>query len=167
MAMDGDDIRLEHSDGWAAYERIETFLAADGWDPEEIEGMTAFSARFAGKHSEYRVVTHVNIELEQLYCYACPPFLVPEHRRSAVAEYITRANYGLRIGNFELDMRDGEIRYKASLDFEGVGLCDQLIRTTLYPAVGTLDRYFPGLVSVSNDGADPAEVIATIEAERG
>lgn len=165
--MDGDEIRLEHADGWAAYERIETFLVADGWSPEQIEGMTAFSARFVGKNGEYRVVTHVNIELEQLYCYACPAFLVPEHRRSAVAEYLTRANYGLRIGNFELDMRDGETRYKSSLDFEGAGLSDQLIRTTLYPAVGTLDRYYPGLVKVAEDGADPAEIIASIETDRG
>ncbi len=34
---------------------------------------------------------------------------------SNVMEYLTRANYGLRHGNFEFDLRDGEIRYKMSL----------------------------------------------------
>ncbi len=36
--------------------------------------------------------------------------------RMAVAEYLTRANYGLKVGNFELDMNDGEIRYKVTVD---------------------------------------------------
>jgi hypothetical protein len=30
--------------------------------------------------------------------------------RAPPAEFITRANYGLIIGNFELDFEDGEIR---------------------------------------------------------
>lgn len=30
------------------------------------------------------------------------------------AEFLTRANYGLVFGNFEMDMHDGEIRYKPS-----------------------------------------------------
>ena len=33
-----------------------------------------------------------------------------------VCEYLTRANYGLTVGNFELDHRDGEIRYKVSIN---------------------------------------------------
>ena len=164
--MDGEGIRLEHPDGWSAYENIEQFLDIDGWSPQPIDGMTAFSCRFYGTNGEYRVVAHVNIELEQLYCYACSPTMVPESRRREVAEYLTRANYGLRIGNFEMDLRDGEVRYKSSVDFEGVGLSHQLIRTTLYPAVGTFDRYYPGLLRVSDEGADPESVIATIEAER-
>lgn len=41
---------------------------------------------------------------------------VPEEKRSAVAEFITRANYGLPGGNFEMDWRDGELRYKVFLD---------------------------------------------------
>ncbi len=37
----------------------------------------------------------------------------------AVAEFITRANFGIVIGNFEIDFSDGEIRYKTSIDVEG------------------------------------------------
>ena len=31
--------------------------------------------------------------------------------RPAAAEFVARANFGMVIGNFELDMRDGEVRY--------------------------------------------------------
>jgi hypothetical protein len=81
----------------------------------------------------------------------------------AVAEFITRANYGLRIGNFELDFDDGEVRYKSSLDFEGLALTPELIRNTIYPAVQTIDRYLPGLMSVFYASKSPAEAIAEVE----
>ena len=35
--------------------------------------------------------------------------------RVAAAEFEPRANFGLDIGNLELDMTDGEVRYKSSL----------------------------------------------------
>ena len=85
--------------------------------------------------------------------------------RLAVAEYITRANYGLRIGNFELDFDDGEVRYKSSLDFESVELTPGLIRNTIYPAVQTMDRYLPGVLSVVFGGKSAEEAIAAIEEE--
>jgi len=37
-----------------------------------------------------------------------------------VNEFLTRANYGLNIGNFEMDFQDGEIRFKTAIDVEEV-----------------------------------------------
>ena len=34
-----------------------------------------------------------------------------EIKRQDIAEYLTRANYGMVMGNFEMDYSDGEIRY--------------------------------------------------------
>ena len=88
---------------------------------------------------------------------------VPSEVRPAVAEYITRANYGLRVGNFELDYSDGEVRFKSSVNFEGEELTFGMLRNALYPAVHTLDRYLPGLLRVSFGGATPLEAIEEIE----
>ena len=30
--------------------------------------------------------------------------------RAAMAEFLCRANYGMRYGNFEMDLQDGELR---------------------------------------------------------
>jgi hypothetical protein len=160
---DGADVSLEHAASWAAYDNVETFLRDDNWYPDAIEGLTAFASRYIGDHGEYRVIVHVNVELAQVYVYVVAPENVPEERRSAVAEFITRANYGLRIGNYELDFRDGEVRYKSSLDFEGADLSSALLRNLMYPAVQTVDRYQPGLQSVGFDGATPAAAVAEIE----
>lgn len=43
-------------------------------------------------------------------------------------EYITGANYGLRNGNFEMDVEDGEIRYKVYVNVKGMNdISDDII----------------------------------------
>lgn len=160
---DGEDVKLEHANGWAAYENAQQFLQVDGWFPDDIEGLTAYTCRYVGTNAEFRVVCHINVELQQIYVYVIFAEFVPEDRRAAVAELITRANYGLRIGNFEMDFRDGEIRYKASLDFEDVNLTHPLMKNLFYPAVQTADRYHSSLVRVAFAGADPQQVIGEVE----
>ncbi len=41
-------------------------------------------------------------------------FHMPEMARLPVAEVLVRANWGVTVGNFEIDMSDGEVRFKAS-----------------------------------------------------
>jgi hypothetical protein len=105
----------------------------------------------------------IMVEIEQFLFYAIAPVKAPEATRPAVAEFITRANYGMRIGNFEMDFSDGEVRYKSSLDFEQEVLTPQLIKNAIYPAVQTMDRYLPGLMRVIYGDQPPIEAIAEIE----
>ncbi len=46
--------------------------------------------------------------------YTVFPVKAPEEKRGAVAAFLTRANYGLILGSFELDFDDGEIRFKVT-----------------------------------------------------
>ena len=54
----------------------------------------------------------------------------------------------MRIGNFELDFDDGEIRYKTSIDVEGGELIDKMIDNLLRANLTTTDRYFGGLMEL-------------------
>ena len=71
----------------------------------------------------------------------------------------------LRIGNFEMDFGDGEVRYKSSLDFEGAELTSELISHAIYPAVQTMDRYLPGVMGLLYGDKSPAEAIAEVEGD--
>ena len=70
-----------------------------------------------------------------------------EKAMSDTCEYITRANYGLVIGNFELDHRDGEVRYKASMPLVGENdLIDrECLDRLVTVSIVMLDRYGKGL----------------------
>ncbi|WP_049790798.1 hypothetical protein [Trichormus azollae] len=61
------------------------------------------------------------------------------NKKQVIAECITRANYGMIIGNFELDFNDGEIRYKTSIDAEGERLSFALIKQVVYANVTSIN----------------------------
>jgi hypothetical protein len=159
------EVEEDGAAGLRAYEAVGKFMEEDGWHPQAIEDNYVYRAYFVGHNGEVTCFAQVRIDLEQFIFYVVMPVRAPAHMRLPVAEYITRANYGLRIGNFEMDFEDGEVRYKSSLDFEGVGLTPGLIRNTIYPAVQTMDRYLPGILSVIFGGKSAEEAIASIETE--
>ena len=74
-------------------------------------------------------------------------------------KFLTRANYGMMIGNFEMDFTDGEIRYKTSIDVEGDKLSSALIKRLVYANVMMMDEYLPGIVSVTEGDMEPKDAI--------
>ena len=78
----------------------------------------------------------------------------------AIAHFLTLTNYGLIIGNFELDLSDCEIRYKTSIDVEGDRLTPALIKRLVYTNVTMMDQYLPGILE---QGVTPKAAICLVE----
>ena len=153
----------EHVNGWRAFATLSQFLKDDGWYPQQLDEKTIHRVYFAGENGELRCYAQVRVDLEQFLFYVIAPVKAPENMRALVAEYIARANYGLRIGNFEMDYTDGEVRFKSGLDFEGEHLTPAFIKNAMYPAVHTMDFYLPGLLGVMYGNKTPLEAIRSIE----
>lgn len=158
-----NDPNPQNPNALQAFETLGQFLTEDEWHPQRLDDKTMYRMGFSGKNGDTTCYAQVRVELEQFLFYVIAPTKVPEGERVAAAEFITRANYGLRIGNFELDFSDGEVRYKSSIDFEGEPLTPGLIKHAIYPAVQTMDRYLPGLMSVTYGSKSPSQAISEIE----
>ncbi len=141
------------------------FFEEDEWDFQWVEGMSVLSMGFSGKNGKWVCYAQAREKQQQFVFYSVLPVNVPDNKRSAIAEFITRANYGMVVGNFEMDFEDGEIRYKTSIDVEGAALLPPLIRQMVYANVIITDRYLPGLMSVIYGGKTPETAIASIEEE--
>jgi hypothetical protein len=102
-------------------------------------------------------------EQDRVVFYSVAPKETPPDRRLAMAAFLTRANYGMLIGNFEMDFADGEVRYKTSIDVEGDRLSTALMQQIVYANVRTMDRYLPGIYQIMETAQTPEEVIAQIE----
>lgn len=76
-------------------------------------------------------------------------FDVPEHKRNDLAILLTKINYGLIIGNFEMDFSDGELRYKTSIDFEGVELVLPLIDNLFNANLAYIEYFYDQLYHAS------------------
>ena len=147
----------------ATFDAIVSYLERDGWKFRRLTGHEALEMGVAGEVGNYRLVVTVDGDRNVVRFLTFPDGKVPETRRREVMEYLTRANYGLLLGNFELDLGDGEVRFKCAADIEGHGLSYEQYQSMLYVSVAMLDRYFPGLQQVVQGSSDAAAAIAEAE----
>ncbi|MGC8865790.1 MAG: YbjN domain-containing protein [Bacteroidales bacterium] len=97
-----------------------------------------------------------------IYCLL--PIMVPANHRQRIAEFITRANYSIILGNFEMDFNDGEVRYKNAFIYdEYQEISDEAFLRYLFTSLHTLDIYLPGFMAVIYGGVIPLQAISTIE----
>ena len=142
---------------------IKTFFTSDDWNfTEETEG-AFLRMGFRGKDGSWRCIARAREQQEQVVFYSIPEVNVPEERRAAMAEFITRANYGTIVGIFEMDYSDGEVRYKTSIDFEGSEVSAAHCKQLVYANVYTMDRYLKGILAVAFGGKDALEAVNEVE----
>lgn len=96
--------------------------------------------------------------------YSVCQFNVPKARRLAVAELLTLANYGLSLGNFELDLRDGEVRFKNSVAVKKDRLSRSAVRELAFCGFSIMDHYLPTLMSVAFGKLSPRKAIEQADA---
>lgn len=144
-------------------ETVVGFFEEDEWPVSPIEGKPILRTGFQGESGQWTCYAQVREDAEQFIFYSLCPVNAPEDMRPWVAEYLTRANYGLFLGNFELDFEDGEVRFKTSIDVEGDELTAALVRQVVYSNVIMMDRYLPGLLKVIYGGLSPSEAIEEID----
>ena len=89
------------------------------------------SLRMRNKQLDCGYLFRVQEKNKLLAIYGILPFLIPESHQSAAMLLITQINYDMMIGNLEMDINDGEIRYKNAIDVEAVGLDDDILEHLL------------------------------------
>ncbi|MEJ7759260.1 MAG: YbjN domain-containing protein [Gemmatimonadaceae bacterium] len=133
------------------------------WRYDTVNDNTAVVFRVAGAHIPHDFFISIDEELKTVVCYLNTTYRVPESIRPAVCELLTRANYGLRVGNFEMDMADGELRYKASIGVEGGTLVPRMVHLLIASASGVFDIYYPAVMKVVYGNQTPEEAIREVE----
>jgi hypothetical protein len=160
-APDGGDTRS----AVRALQAVATFFTEDGWSFEPMPDRPILRLPFQGKGGRWNCYAQIRVtrDVEQILFYSVLPLNVPADKLPAIAEFITRANYGMALGNFELDFNDGEVRYKTSLDVTETEITDSMLRPLIYTNVLMMDKYMSGLMAVVYADMSPAEAVKQIE----
>jgi hypothetical protein len=140
---------------------VTAFFASEDWPVAESEpGM--LETAFEGTDGAWPCRVHVfEDDVRAVFVSAFPEPIEPD-LRPAVGEFCHRANFGLAIGNFELDYDGGELRFRTSVDAEGTTPTPELIRNAVVANVLTMDRYLTGIEAVLA-GTEPADAIEDVE----
>lgn len=119
---------------------------------------------FRGDAASLPVLIGVGDELLTVLIMVRHTVVVPECRRTEVAELICRANYGLRLGRFELDMSDGELNFVVAIPLVDAALGEKQFRYALEAALLYSDRYYNAFHRLLFDSdLSPAEAVAEVE----
>lgn len=145
------------------FDEIAEFFVGDEWGPEQVEEEPILRMEFEGDHGKWTCLACAYDERERFVFYSVLPVVVPAEKRAEAAEFLTRANFGMEIGNFEMKFDDGTVQFRTCVDVEGGDLSPKMIQNLAYVNVMVTDQYLPGLVMVIEGDATPAEAIEKVE----
>ena len=146
----------------AITETITLFLTSEGLHFEQQED-DVFFGKVSSDVGMWDCYIQAMEDRQQLLIYSVLPFELKEHQLEVVTELITRINYGLIIGNF--DIAQNMIAYKTSLDIEGSNLDIPLINRLFYSNVVSVNRYLPAICALLEGTLSPKQAIALVEGE--
>lgn len=145
---------------------VKKFLVDDDWhfSFDENTGIFDFGLRVKSKIQKINYV--VDVHKDEIVVYGMCPIGIDHTDADAMAqmaEFLCRANYGLKNGCFELDFRDGEIRYKSFIDCEETMPSVKVIKNSIHCTAAMYKRYAPGIVDIIFAGCTAKGAIAKCE----
>lgn len=124
------------------------------------------SLRMRHKQAECGYLFRIQEKNGLLAVYGILPFLIPDTHQSAAMLLITQINYDMIIGNLEMDVSDGEIRYKHAIDVDAVGIDNHIIEHVLQSVVAmTTVAYdvFSDLINTQDPAADIPTLLGELQ----
>ncbi|MGK7946788.1 MAG: YbjN domain-containing protein [Microcystaceae cyanobacterium] len=145
------------------FDLIIEFFKEEEWQFQVIPKQKTLRLLFQGNNGQWDCYAIAKEKEQQFIFYSICPLTIAEPQKIAIAEYITRANSGMIMGNFELDIDQGQVKYKTSIDVEGDQLSLALIKQIVYPNVMMMDKYLSGIIAVVDNHLSPQAAISQIE----
>lgn len=141
------------------------FFDEDQWNYRIMPDSSMIETHVRGKNGYFRLFAHARVN-DGLYVFiSVLGHSIPDESRLRLMEYVTRANFGLNMGNFEFDLDSGELRFKTVVDVRGIeDIFDPVfIKRMVYVNVLTMDQYIPGVMRVLYGQEDVKAVLKEIE----
>ena len=147
-------------------EVINNFLVDDDWkfDYDGDKKRFNFNMTIEGKLQRIRYYIYVREDCYTVYAIA--PLNADKNDPQVMAktaEFLSRANYGLRNGNFELDFDDGEVRYKTFVNCDGVLPSHAIIEDSIIIPSMMFERYSSGILDMMFGSSTPKDAIEKCE----
>lgn len=152
----------ESEDEMSLHSAVLAAIAAAGWTAHQAVAPVVV-VELVGMHAIYTCRYYVPAELRVVVCCTRAPLVVPEAARRKVTEFITRANYGLLLGGFEMSLEQGSLFFRASCQVEDGELTTQMACTLANVGVWAFDRYYPHLLEVVYGKRSVADAVQRAE----
>jgi hypothetical protein len=120
---------------------IERFLIEHEWSYERLDE-SLLRLAVQGEQGDWVTLVQTNEEDQRCIVYSVYPALVPESRREAMAAILTQENYEIPVGNFEMDLTDGEVRFRTSIEVVQGQMTSEWFERMFAVNISMTDGYF-------------------------
>jgi len=76
------------------------------------------------------------------------PMAIPADKLPAVSEFCSRANWGLKLGRFELGHEEKQLRFQTSAPFSNDSLDEENLKTVIRLNMATAEHYFEAIAGI-------------------
>ncbi len=135
-------------------DELRTIFADRSWGYHERADLSALICELSGALGHWVLVVQIDEGGRIVAFYSVLPVTVAAEHRAAMAAFLTRINYGLSLGSFELDFRDGEVRCKIMLPVGDGPLSEELVDRCIRAGGRLCELYLPHVEAVAA-GDDP------------
>ncbi len=150
----------------ALVEVVRGHLEALGLTLDSTPDSPVLSADLSLSHltATLRVAQDTSAESDPLVFVMILPIRVPPARRVILAETLLRVNYQLRLGSFEMDYEDGELRFRLTLVLGGNEPDKEQVGRWLLLTSTMVDGFFPVFAGVMYGSLSPLQAVEQGEA---
>lgn len=146
-------------------EFVKKYLDDNDWkyemsDRGHVSVATGGIGGFDGVYNSFRFLMLIGDD--DVQNYAVMP-MSAKTKLAEMAEFITRANYGLRNGAFEMDYGDGEVRFHMTFPMAGVRADPELVGAILGGCAQMLHKYSKGFMEVLMGMKSPEAAVKDCE----
>jgi len=130
------------------FQELFEILRQDDWKFDFDIKNEIIKLEISGVNTNFHVFLLVDEKQESLLCNTYLKQKVPHSKRLEVCDFMNRVNYELANGNFEMDMDNGEIRYRTFLDLADAKPSKGQIQNIIWNGIQEFDSYYSGLINL-------------------
>lgn len=132
------------------YQRIAEFLDEDGWKYRFREDNGIICSGFQLENALGAVPLFVDVRSDKYIVFAVPRVKCEPENRFELAEFLTRINYRMIFGDFEMDFSYGKVRFRFPVDCDGVAPSDAMIKRSILMTAAMMNKYGNAICAVMN-----------------
>lgn len=144
-----------------AYKVLEDWLQHGDWKPVSLE-TNLYLINHQSEFSIFPVYCKFSSDDYLLNFSGKYSYPVPDEKISTVLEYINHINYGVSLGNLELEDSTNEVCFRTSLLLYKIELTGQLINNLFHNCIRSMDRYMPGVCLIVERNLGVKEAYETV-----
>lgn len=148
--------------GKSTFEVTLQYLNQSGRQFDIIEPGKVFRTGFAGKNARFTQFFAVDNERVRVTIFGLVDQTVPESKRAEVAELITRINYTLIIGSWDMGYDEGELRFRTSIVAPDVSITVETVRVLHLINMMELDAHYSPIMGIIHGNMSATDAFKSI-----